>query len=633
MHILSLENISKSYGEKILLNNISLGIDESDKIGIIGINGTGKSTLLKIIAGIETTDAGQIIRKNQMRIEYLSQDPEFDPKATVIEQIFKGNSPEMILMRRYESILEKIEVGDMSYNDELLKLQNKIDELHLWELESAAKTVLTKLDIKDFGRQMGVLSGGQRKRVALASALIANSDLLILDEPTNHMDSDSITWLEEYLNRRKGAVIMITHDRYFLDRVTNRIIELDGAKLYSYDGNYSLFVEKKIERDAIEEALERKKQNLYRTELAWIKRGARARSTKQKARIQRFDSLKESLNTAKKDEMDISVLGSRLGKKVIELEQVCKSFEDITCIKNFSYILLRDDRIGILGPNGIGKSTLMNLIANRLQPDSGTVDRGETVKVGYFSQETFHLDNQMRVLDFVREIAEYLPLANGQRISASKMLERFLFPSNLQYSLIGKLSGGEKRRLHLLSVLMEAPNVLLLDEPTNDLDIATLTILEDFIDYFNGPVMAVSHDRYFLDRICEKIFSYKGNGDIEIYPGNYTDYMERIANQAIEGVIKPEQTGKQNYKNKDEKLKFSYKEKIEFEEIDDVIEVLEQKLLQLEEEMEIHATQYTKIQELMEEKAATEKMLEEKMERWSYLNVLAEKIEEQKNKQ
>lgn len=631
MHILSLENISKSYGEKKLLDNISFGIDESDKIGIIGINGTGKSTLLKIIAGIETSDQGQIIRKNQMRIEYLSQDPEFDSEATVIEQIFKGNSPEMILMRRYESILEKIEVGDMSYNDELMKLQNKIDELHLWELESAAKTVLTKLDIKDFNRKMSILSGGQRKRVALASALIANSDLLILDEPTNHMDSDSITWLEEYLNRRKGAVIMITHDRYFLDRVTNRIIELDGTKLYSYDGNYSLFVEKKIVRDAIEEALERKKQNLYRTELAWIKRGARARSTKQKARIQRFDSLKESLNTEKSDEMDISVLGSRLGKKVIELEQVSKSFGEITCIENFCYILLRDDRIGILGPNGIGKSTLMNLIANRIRPDSGTIDRGETVKVGYFSQETFHLDDQMRVLDFVREKAEYLPLANGQRISASKMLERFLFPSNLQYSLIGKLSGGEKRRLHLLSVLMEAPNVLLLDEPTNDLDIATLTILEDFIDYFNGPVIAVSHDRYFLDRVCEKIFSYEGNGAIQIYPGNYSDYIERMDNQVTEVIKKPEQSTKQSYKKKDEKLKFSYKEKREFEEIDDIIEKLEQKLIHLEEEMEVYATQYTKIQELMEEKDATEKILEEKMERWSYLNELAEKIEEQKN--
>lgn len=632
MHLLTMENMSKSYGEKLLFNNITLGINDGDKLGIIGINGTGKSTLLKILAGIEEPDAGQIIKRNGMRIEYLSQDPEFDSEATILQQIFKGNSEEMTLMREYEAILEKVEGGDSSRYDELMGLQSKIEEKHLWELESTAKTVLTKLKINDFTRKMGVLSGGQRKRVALASALIAHSDLLILDEPTNHMDSDSIAWLEQYLNKRKGAVIMITHDRYFLDRVTNKIAELDAGKLYSFEGNYTVFVEKKMERDELEASLQRKKQNLYRNELKWIRRGALARSTKQKARIMRFEELKGSLTKEKKEKLELAVFGSRLGKTVIELNDVSKSFGDTVCLVDYNYILLRHDRIGVLGDNGVGKSTLMNLIANRIQEDSGSILRGETVKVGYFSQETFHMDDEARVIDFVKDIAEYLPLSDGTRISATQMLERFLFPKDIQYSYIGKLSGGEKRRLHLLSVLMESPNVLLLDEPTNDLDIATLQVLEDFIDNFTGPVIAVSHDRYFLDRICEKIFVFEGDGVVNTYPGNYSDYANRMDEEKEKEIFPIKETkAKEKTWKKDQKKKFTYKEKMEFDEIDDIIESLENKLVQIEENMERHATEYSKINELMAEKEKTEQALEEKMDRWAYLNELAEEIEASKN--
>lgn len=629
MHLLTMENMSKSYGEKVLFDDITLGIDDNDKIGVIGINGTGKSTLLKILAGIEEPDAGNFIKRNGMRIEYLSQEPPFDPEATIIQQIFKGDTPEMVLMQNYESVLEKVEAGDLSFNDELMALQTKIDENHLWELESAAKTVLTKLKIKDYNRKMGVLSGGQRKRVALASALIAQSDLLILDEPTNHMDSDSIGWLEDYLNKRKSAVVMITHDRYFLDRVTNRIVELDGGQLFGFEGNYSVFVEKKMERDELEINLQKKKRNLYRNELAWIRRGALARSTKQKARIQRFEELKGSLKNTDEEQLELSVFGSRLGKTIIELENVDKAFGEVTCLSDFTYTLLRDDRIGILGRNGVGKSTLMNIIASRIEPDSGNIRIGETVKVGYFSQETYHMDDEQRIIDFVKEIAEYLPLSDGSRISASSMLERFLFNKDLQYSYIGKLSGGEKRRLHLLSVLMESPNVLLLDEPTNDLDIATLRILEDFIDHFVGPVITVSHDRYFLDRVCDKMFVFNGAGHVDMFPGNYSDYIDRAKVEQV--PVSQGSKAKVNDKSwkTPPKKKFSYQEKKEFETIDGDIEKLEERISFLDQQMEQHATNYGKVYELTQEKEEVEKALEEKMDRWAYLNELAEEINNQ----
>lgn len=631
VHLMTIENLGKSYGEKALLHDISFGIDDEDKIGIIGINGTGKSTLLKIIAGVETPDEGQLIKSSKMRVTYMAQNPDFKEDATVIEQIFSGQTKEMVIMREYEYILDQIEKGNEELSARLLELQVEIDSLDLWNLESEAKTVLTKLNIHNFDAPVGTLSGGQRKRIALAEALIKPCDLLILDEPTNHMDSETIAWLEEYLNRRKGALLMITHDRYFLDRVTNRIIELENGNLYSYEGNYSVFVEKKIERQELEASLQRKRANLYRKEYAWIKRGAQARSTKQKARIQRFEELQENMVHTKEEELALSVQGSRLGNKIIELEGITKAFDEKVCVDNFEYLFLRTDRIGIVGNNGAGKTTLMRMISDELTPDHGVIHRGDTVKIGFFSQENEGLDQDAKVLEFIKEIGEYLPLANGDRISASKMLERFLFPSDLQYAKISNLSGGEKRRLYLLSVLMKAPNVLLFDEPTNDLDIATLNILEDFLDYFNGPVVTVSHDRYFLDRVCNKIFSYDDKGHITINHGNYSDYLDKAPSSISERPVKAEQNKKEKPKwEKAKILKFSFKEKQEFETIDDDVATLESKIEALEKEMEMNATNYGKIAELMKDKEKLEGQLEEKYERWTYLNELAEKIEEQK---
>lgn len=636
MNLITIENLSKHYSEKRLLDNISIGINEGDKIGIIGINGTGKSTLLKIIAGVEEPDTGTVIKGNSVRIEYLSQNPDFDFNATILEQVFKGTSKEMKLLREYEEILQRVSQGDESLNSKLIAIQGDIDNLGLWDLESEAKTILTKLGINDFNLKIGTLSGGQRKRIALASALITPCEILILDEPTNHMDSDTISWLEDYLNSRKGALIMITHDRYFLDRVVNRIIEVHGGSIYNYEGNYSLFLEKKIEREVEEVALQRKRENLYRKELAWIRRGAKARSTKQKARIDRFEQLKEDMVTLKDDSLELSVLGSRLGNKIIELYNISKSFKEKTCIEDFSYTLLKDDRIGIVGKNGEGKSTLMKIINGELSQDLGEIEVGETVKIGFFSQETYHMDENLRVIDYVKEVGEYLPLSNGDRISASQMLERFLFSKEMQYTPIGKLSGGEKRRLYLLRILMGAPNVLLLDEPTNDLDITTLTILEDFIDGFNGPVMAVSHDRYFLDRICNNIFYYRGNGIIDRFNGNYSDFLNSLEEEAIDiSVDKPTKNlnkkDSNEYKAKKEKpLKFSFNEQKEFNEIDEIIASIEENISSLEKDIESNSSDFIKLQDLMKEKEETETLLDEKYERWTYLNELNEKIEEQK---
>ena len=526
MNLMTLENISKSYSEKTLLQNISLGINEGEKIGLIGVNGTGKSTLLKIIAGAEEAESGTITKANKVRVEYLPQNPEYDEEATVLEQVFKGTSAEMKLLGEYEEVLEKINTSyDENLNKKLLSLQEKIDALNLWDLESEAKTVLTKLGINDYTQKIKELSGGQRKRVSLASALITPCELLILDEPTNHLDNNTIDWLEEYLNASKFSLLMITHDRYFLDRVTNRIIELDKGRLFSYDGNYSLFLEKKMERIAIESSMEEKRQNLIRTELAWVKRGAKARTTKQKARLQRFDELTNREVITPDERMDISVGSSRLGNKIIEIHNISKTFGDKTVINNLEYTLTRHDRIGIIGKNGQGKSTLIKILNGELTPDSGEIEIGETVKIGCFTQDDAHMDLSMRAIDYVKEASDYIETADGTKISASQMCERFLFNSTMQYTLIGKLSGGERRRLHLLKTLMLAPNVLLLDEPTNDLDIETLNRLEDYLDEFKGVVISVSHDRYFLDRICNKIFDYEGNGNIHIFTGNYSDYL------------------------------------------------------------------------------------------------------------
>ena len=639
MNLITLENISKSYSEKILANNVSLGINEGEKIGLIGVNGTGKSSFLKIVAGVEEPDEGTVIKGNRVRIEYLAQTPDYDDNATVLEQVFKGNSEEMRILREYEELLEKIDKGEVKENDSerLIKLQGKIDALNLWDMESEAKNVLTKLGITNFEEKVGNLSGGQKKRIMLAAALITPCELLILDEPTNHLDNETISWLEEYLNSRKGALLMITHDRYFLDRVTNRILELDRGRLFSYDGNYSVFLEKKMERIAIEKASEEKRQNLMRKELAWVRRGAKARTTKQKARLQRFDELVNQEGFIENENIEISVMGTRLGKKIIEIEHLNKSFGDKKIVDDFNYIVLRSDRIGIVGPNGIGKSTLMGMIEGKVKPDSGEIIKGETVKIACFSQEDTHMHPEMRAIDYIKEAGEYLQTATGERITASQMCEKFLFDGTLQWTMIGMLSGGERRRLHLLRVLMEAPNVLLLDEPTNDLDIETLNRLEDYLDDFGGVVITVSHDRYFLDRVCNKIFSYEGNGKIDIYTGNYGDYLlskeeEAVNNKEKEVAVdknKKESSVDKN-KNKGKVLKFSFKEQREFETIDEEIMTLEEKIEELDSLMAKHASEYGRLQELIEEKANVEEELAFKYERWEYLNELAAQIEENK---
>lgn len=633
MNLITFENICKSYSEKKLIENLSFGINDGEKIGLIGVNGTGKSTLLKIVAGVEEIDSGKITKANKVRIEYLPQSPDYDENATVLEQVFKAESRELNLLGRYQDLLKKLEreYSD-KVNEELIKVQEQIDTMNLWDLENDAKAVLTKLGIDNFDQKVSELSGGQRKRISLASALITPCELLVLDEPTNHLDNDTIDWLEEYLNSRKGSLLMITHDRYFLDRVTNRILELDKGRLFSYEGNYTLFLEKKMERIQLESSMEDKRQNLIRNELKWVKRGARARTTKQKARLQRFDEL-VNRDVIKEDEkIDISVGSSRLGKKIIEIKNISKSFDGRKVIDDLEYTLARTDRIGIVGKNGMGKSTLINILNGKLEPDSGTVEIGETVKIGCFSQDDSHMDPSMKAIDYIKEESDYITTADGTKITASMMCERFLFNGTLQHTMIEKLSGGERRRLHLLRVLMGAPNVLLLDEPTNDLDIETLSRLEDYLDEFDGVVITVSHDRYFLDRICNKIFAYEGNGRIFIFTGNYSDYTIFREIQGIEfeddkpeKVVEPK---KEREKPKsDKKTKFSYKEQKEFDSIDSDIEQLEKKIAALEESTAVYATDFTKLQEIMNEKAELEKELEYKYERWEYLNELAESFQ------
>lgn len=634
MNLITLENISKSYSEKKLLEDISLGINDKEKIGLIGVNGTGKSTLLKIIVGAEIPDDGTITKANKVRIEYLPQNPYYDENATVLEQVFKGTCEEMKIIGDYQDVLDKINKSyDEKLNDRLLKLQEKMDALNLWDLESSAKTVLTKLGIKDFNQKVKELSGGQRKRVSLASALITPCELLILDEPTNHLDNDTIDWLETYLNSFKGSILMITHDRYFLDRVTNRILELDKGILYSYEGNYSVFLEKKMNRLQLAESMEAKRQNLLRKELAWVRRGAKARTTKQKARLQRFDELSNKNDYTPEDKLEISVGSSRLGKKIIEIENLSKSFDGRTFIDNLDYTLARTDRIGIVGRNGLGKSTLIRLLNGELKPDSGTISIGETVKIGCFNQDTSKMHPEMRAIDYIKEESDYITTADGHKITASQMCEKFLFNGTLQYTHIKNLSGGEKRRLQLLRVLMMAPNVLLLDEPTNDLDIDTLSRLEDYLDDFNGVLICVSHDRYFLDRVCNKIFAYEGRGKINIYTGNYSDYLdyreqENIEFEEFEDKVKeekPKAPKKEKPKAKN-KPKFSYNEQREFDTIDEDIEKLEDKIASLEEDTSKYATDFTKLQEIMDEKTKLENELQVKYERWEYLNNLAEEI-------
>lgn len=635
MNIVSVENISKSYSEKALFNSISISIDDHDKIGLIGVNGTGKSTLLKIIAGIETKDSGIINTPKGVKIEYLSQDPEFHGDLTVLEHVFKADSPSINVIREYEETLLSIskDSNNIKLQNRLTLLSGRMDSLNAWELESQAKTILTKLGIPNFDSKISTLSGGLKKRIALATSLITPCDLLILDEPTNHMDNRTIDWLENYLENRKGALLMVTHDRYFLDKIVNKTIELDNGNIYTYSGNYTEFIEKKIERKSLETTVERKLQSLYKKELEWIRKGAKARTTKQKARIQRFETLEESKRDVDESNIEISVGSTRLGKKIIEINNISKSFEEKIIIKDFTYTLLRDDIIGIIGDNGMGKSTLLNLLYGKLSPDNGNIDIGTTVKIGYFSQESEDMNKDLRAIEYIKEGAEFITAGNGNKISASQMMETFLFTADMQWTYIHKLSGGERRRLYLLRILMEAPNVLMLDEPTNDLDIDTLNILESYIDDFNGAVITVSHDRYFLDRICTKIFSFEGNGKIVEHTGNYSDFVH-YRNEYLEPIVKvnkiknnkvQEKNG--NSEKNNLKRKFSYKENLEFETIDSEIEALENRITDIESEINKHLSDFVKLQELITEKECIEEELLYKMERWEHLNNIYDQIQ------
>lgn len=600
MNIINIEHISKVFGEKQVFDDISCGIHQGDKIGIIGINGTGKTTLLKIIAGLEEPDQGQVIFQKGLRVTYLPQSPKFPEHATVLSYVADG-----------------ADGAD-------------------WGRESEAKNALNRLGITDHHEEIDHLSGGQKKRVALARTLVNPADVLILDEPTNHIDNEMAVWLEEYLNQWKGAIIMVTHDRYFLDRVTNKILEIDHGKLYSYTANYSQFLELKAQREEMELASERKRQSVLRMELEWAKRGCRARTTKQRARLEWLEALKNGKAPVRDAEVEMDSVETRMGKKTIELHHISKSYGQKKLIDDFEYIVLKNQRLGIIGSNGCGKSTLMKIITGKEEPDQGTVEIGDTVKIGYFAQEVTEMDENQRVIDYIKDVAEYVPTKDG-RITASQMLERFLFTPAMQYTPIGKLSGGERRRLYLLKVLMDAPNVLILDEPTNDLDIPTLTILEDYLDSFLGIVITVSHDRYFLDNIADRIFAFEAGGKLVQYEGGYTDYLEAKERKNGTVVRESEESAKKKADRKNwkkdapEKLKFTYKEQKEYETIDDEIASLEQKIEELDEQMMQYATNSAKLSEITEQKEAAEAALEEKMERWVYLNDLAERIENQKS--
>lgn len=625
MNILSAEKISKSYSEKILFDDISIGISEGENICLIGINGTGKSTFLKVIAGLEYPNSGNVTFGSNVKIEYLPQNPVFDKGVTVLEYVFKSDSPVMNLIREYEFALQKVSEfpNDAPWHKKLIDLTQKMDSMEAWTVEKEAKSILTKLGVTDFNAIIDTLSGGQKKRVAMASALITPADLLILDEPTNHIDNDTVDWLEKYLNKRNGALLMVTHDRYFLERVANRIIELDGGKLYSYMANYSKYLEMKVEREEIQHTSGVKRKNLLRKELEWIRKGAKARSTKQKARIDRYNKLNEEDTSIENNTIAIKVATSRLGKKTIEIENISKSFGDLQVIRDFSYNFLRDDRVGIIGQNGMGKSTLLKIIAGGLDVDSGSVSTGATVKVGYFSQENEVMDGERRVIDYIRDVAEVITTNDGT-ITASQMLERFLFPPSVQWTPISKLSGGEKRRLYLLRVLIDAPNILLLDEPTNDLDIQTLSILEDYLDEFIGAVVVVSHDRFFLDRVTKKIFSFEGRGVIKEYTGNYSDYVEKSQNDIEIEEIKVKSIKPEN--KKDKPLKLTYNEQKELEEIDDKIAGLEAELENIKMKIAEASSDFISLQEFLVKQQHVEEELNQIMDRWIYLNELSEKI-------
>ena len=606
MNLLTMEHITKAYTDRVLLNDVAFSINENEKIGVIGINGMGKSTLLKVTAGIEPYDEGKISMGNQVKICYLPQTPEFEEGTTVLRAAIADN----------------------------------VNELNQWTIEADARSMLNQLGFYDYDEKVEHMSGGQKKRIALVNALLTPADILILDEPTNHLDNAMSEWLEEYLIGFRGAILMVTHDRYFLDRVATRIVEVDQGKLYSYPGNYSEFVKLKAERQDMALATERKRKSLLRTELEWLGRGARARSTKQKAHIDRIKAMQEIKDIQEEKKVVLDSVASRMGNKTIELENISKSYGDRKLISDYSYIFLKNDRIGIIGPNGCGKTTLLKIINGIVRPDSGTIEIGQTIRIGYFSQENEYMDASMKVIDYVKEVGEYVTTSDG-KITASQMLERFLFDGAMQWSKIEKLSGGEKRRLYLMRVLMSAPNVLILDEPTNDLDIQTLTILEDYLDHFDGIIITVSHDRYFLDRIVNRIFSFEGDGKVRQFEGGYSDYLIRKELEGLDTEVslkghaaateeqstKGESSSKDTWKQRKSKLKFTYKEQREFETIDDDIAKLEEKLETLDAQIAANATNSVKLRELMDKKEETGNALDEKMERWVYLNDLNEKIQ------
>ena len=591
MILLSAQNISKTYMERKVLDDVSFFLNEGDKVGIIGINGTGKSTLLRILAGAEESDSGKIVRTNGIRISYLPQIPEFEDHGSVLEQV-------------------------MLHLPEDLKAAKEFE----------ARSILGKLGIADTSRDIGTLSGGERRRAGIAAALICPSDILLIDEPTNHIDNETVKLLEQQLKKYRGAIVMVTHDRYFLNSITRKIVEVDRGKLFEYDGNYSVYLEQKAQREADAEAKERRNRTIYRRELEWIRRGVRARGTKSKDRIERFHELENREKISVSEKLQLQSVSSRLGKKTIEFENIMKSIDGRLLISNFSCILPRNGRIGIIGNNGAGKSTFLKMIIGQLQPDSGSISIGETVQIGYFSQECESMDPSMRVIEYIRETADVIQTPEGT-VTASKMLEKFLFTSELQWNRIEKLSGGERKRLYLLKVLMTAPNVLLLDEPTNDLDIETLTILEDYLSSFNGAVIAISHDRYFLDKTASEIWEFKGNGTVNRYNGNYSDYAEKIKeSEEINEKSSSRTEKKERVFTGRKKLKFSFKEQREYEMIDDEIALLEEQIENTEREISLNVSDYVKLQELSEKKDELEKNLSEKMERWVYLNDLAEKI-------
>lgn len=633
---LSAENLSYSYGTRTLFENVSFNVEEGDKYGIIGVNGTGKSTLLRMIANNEAGEGGKLEIPGNVVMEYLPQNPDYDAEATVVEQIFSGDSPLMLLLRQYELAVENAaeQPENIQLQKQLLELQQQMDEQFAWQLESEAKAVLTQLGITRLQQKMGELSGGQRKRVALAGVLVRPSDLLILDEPTNHMDNATVAWLERQLLKRKGALLMVTHDRYFFDRVVNRTLEIDGGKGYVYVGNYSLFLQKREERRVAEAGAAQKLRNIYRRELAWISRGAEARRTKKKDRVERFAQIETEVKNVKTEKsLEISSVSSRLGKTVIELEDISMKYDGVDYLKNFSYILLRNDRVGIVGPNGAGKSTLMDIIAGCCQPTGGTLTIGQTVRIGYFAQHSEFPDSNMRVLEYIKEANNYIETADGQRISAAQMLERFLFPPELQWVPVNKLSGGEQRRLYLLRVLMTAPNVLLLDEPTNDLDIPTLSVLEDYLDSFAGAVIAVSHDRYFLDRFAQKIFALEADGHVQPYIGGYTDYEEelRLKNQEAAVNTKDKLNAKMAVDTVQTKVqeaaaknKLTYAERLELQKLEQEMARSEAELKMLALEMNSCGSNYGKLAELTKQQEQVQAKLDAMEERWLYLSEFAE---------